>query len=117
MTTKQEALYYLKENYPLVRIVDFDTLSKLFYDARAHMLFVVGNEDLPVMVDYLRTQDKEFLNLKYPQSCGIAGIVNRIDDLQNKGVLLPGPVEQLISIEPNDVNKRIEYNMENILMR
>lgn len=37
--------------------------------------------------------------------------------MQNKGVLLPGPADQLISTEPQDVKKRIEYNMENILMR
>lgn len=117
MTTKQEALNYLKENYPLVKVVDFDTFSKLFYDARAHMLFVVGDEDLPIIADYLRTHDKAFLNKEYPHFSGIDGIIERIDDLQNKGVLLPGPVEQLISTEPNDVNKLIEYNMENILMR
>lgn len=117
MTTKQEALNYLKENYPLVKVVDFDTFSKLFYDARAHMLFVVGDEDLPIIADYLHTHDKAFLNKEYPHFSGIDDIIERIDDLQNKGVLLPGPVEQLISTEPNDVNKRIEYNMENILMR
>lgn len=108
---------FFAENYPLVKIVDFDASSKLFYDARANMVFVVNNEDLPVVEEYLRNHDKEKLHVSYPEISGIDEIVRRIDDLQNKGILLPGPVEKLISTEPADVYARIEYNLENILMR
>lgn len=110
-------LAFFAENYPLVKIVDFDASSKLFYDARANMVFVVNNEDIPVVVEYLQKHEKEEVIRSYPEIRGIEGIVTRIDDLQNKGVLLPGPVEQLISTDEQDVKERIAYNMENILMR
>ena len=110
-------LAFFAENYPLVKIVDFDASSKLFYDARANMVFVVNNEDIPVVVEYLQKHEKEEAIRSYPEIRGIEGIVTRIDDLQNKGVLLPGPVEQLISTDEQDVKERIAYNMENILMR
>lgn len=110
-------LTFFAENYPLVKIVDFDASSKLFYDARANMVFVVNNEDIPVVVEYLRKHDKEDVRHSFPEIKGIDDIVTRIDDLQNKGVLLPGPVEQLISTDEQDVKERIKYNMENIFMR
>ena len=110
-------LAFFAENYPLVKIVDFDASSKLFYDARANMVFVVNNEDIPVVVEYLQKHEKEEVIRSYPEIREIEGIVTRIDDLQNKGVLLPGPVEQLISTDEQDVKERIAYNMENILMR
>lgn len=110
-------LAFFAENYPLVKIVDFDASSKLFYDARANMVFVVNNEDIPVVVEYLQKHEKEEVIHSFPKIRGIDEIVTRIDDLQKKGVLLPGPVEQLISTDEQDVKERIKYNMENIFMR
>lgn len=114
---KTQAFLFFEENFPLVKIVDFDEKSKLFYDARPNMVFVVNNEDIPIVAEYLRNHDKEGLHRSFPETNGIDDIVKRIDDLQNKGVLLPGPVEQLISTDPESVKKHIEYNMENIFMR
>lgn len=117
MTTKQEALIYFEENYPLIKMVDFDALSMMVYDARANMVFIIDNGDLPIVAEYLRSHDKTEVHQLFPNVQGADGIIKRIDDLQNKGVLLPGPVDQLISTEPNDVKMRIEYNIKNILMR
>lgn len=114
---QKNILAFFAENYPLVKIVDFDASSKLFYDARANMVFVVNNEDIPVVAEYLRKHEKEEVIRSYPEIRGFDEIVTRIDDLQNKGVLLPGPVEQLISTDEQDVKERIAYNMENIFMR
>lgn len=110
-------LAFFTENYPLVKIVDFDTTSKLIYDARANMVFVVNNEDIPVVMEYLRKHNEDEVKRTFPEINGIEGIVTRINDLQNKGVLLPGPVEQLISTDEQDVKERIKYNLENIFMR
>lgn len=117
MITNKDSLVFFEENYPLIKIVEFDSISKMFYDARANMVFIVNNEDLPIVATYLNNHNKEELRCLYPNIEGIEGIIERIDDLQRKGVLLPGPVEQLISTNLDDVKKRIEYNMENILMR
>lgn len=114
---QKNILAFFAENYPLVKIVDFDASSKLFYDARANMVFVVNNEDIPVVVEYLQKHEKEEVIRSYPEIRGIDEIATRIDDLQTKGVLLPGPVEQLISTDEQDVKERIKYNMENIFMR
>lgn len=114
---QKNILAFFDENYPLVKIVDFDASSKLFYDARANMVFMVNNEDIPVVAEYLRKHEKEEVIRSYPEIRGFDEIVTRIDDLQNKGVLLPGPVEQLISTDEQDVKERIAYNMENIFMR
>ena len=100
---QKNILAFFDENYPLVKIVDFDASRKLFYDARANMVFMVNNEDIPVVAEYLRKHEKEEVIRSYPEIRGFDEIVTRIDDLQNKGVLLPGPVEQLISTDEQDV--------------
>lgn len=117
MTPEQETTTFLQEKYPLVKVIDFDNTSKLFYDARANMLFVVNNDDMPVIIDYLGNNSKVHLANSFPNFKGIDEIVKRIDELHKKGVLLPGPKEKLVSTEPRDVEARIKYNMENILMR
>lgn len=113
----EEALAYFKENYPLLKIVEFDQSSQLFYDARANMVFIVSNDDLPIVEEYLKTHDKKATEHSFPEAKRIEEIILRIDDLQNKGVLLPGPVDRLISTEPEEVKSLIKYYMENILMR
>jgi uncharacterized protein len=114
---KKNTLAFFEENYPLIKIVDFDTTSKLFYDARANMVFVVNNEDIPVIVEYLRKHDEEEVKRFFPEIREVDEIITRIDGLINKGVLLPGPVAKLISTESQDVKARMEYNLENIFMR
>lgn len=117
MKKEDNILAFFNENYPLIKIIDFDDASKLIYDARANMVFVVNNNDIPVLISYLQNHDGQEIKRSYPQIDGIDDIIQRIDDLQNKGVLLPGPVEQLISTEPQDIKERVKYNMENIFMR
>lgn len=117
MMTEQDALSFFKEIFPLVKIIEYDNKSRLFYDARANMVFVVDNEDVPVVAEYLQHNDKDTLHCRYRDVKDIDGIIERIDSLQNKGVLLQGPAERLISTEPKDVQARIDYYMENILMR
>ena len=113
----EEALAYFKENYPLLKIVEFDESSLLFYDARANMVFIVSNDDLPIVEEYLKTHDKKAAELSFPETKGIDEVIKRIDDLQKKGVLLPGPTDRLISTEPKDVEDHVKYNLENIFMR
>ncbi len=115
--TKQDALSFFKENYPLVKIIEYDNKRRLFYDARANMVFVVDNEDIPAVAEYLQHHDKDALYRQYREVADIDGIIERIDSLQNKGVLLQGPAEQLISTETKDVQGRIDYYLKNILMR
>lgn len=117
MKSNRDYTTYLKENYPLIKVVEFDLASMLFYDARANMVFVVNNDDVPIVVEYLQNHDKEKTKKLFPNIEGIGELIKRIDELQNKGVLLSGPADQLISTKPQDVKKRIEYNLENIFMR
>ena len=67
------------------------------------------------MNSYLNNHNREEIKRSFDQIDDIDNIIQRIDDLQNKGVLLPGPVEQLISTEPQDIKELVKYNMENIL--
>ena len=113
----EELQSYFTENYPLLKIIEFDDTSKLFYDARANMVFIVSNEDMPIVVEYLRTQDKEATRRIFHETKEVDEIITRIVNLQNKGVLLPGPVDRLISTDRKDVEDRIKYNLENIFMR
>lgn len=117
MMTENNALSFLKENYPLTKIIEFDAKSKLFYDARANMVFVVNNDDIPIVAEYLQHHDRDALHRQFQNAIDIDGIIERIDSLQSKGVLLPGLADRLISTEAQDVQARIDYYMENILMR
>lgn len=117
MMTEKDALSFFKGSFPLVKIIGYDKHSKLFYDARANMVFVVDNKDVPVVAEYLQHHDKNALQFLCHDVADIDGIIERIDSLQNKGVLLQGPADQLISTDPTDVQARIDYYMENILMR
>ncbi len=110
-------LNFFHSEYPLVKFVDFDNQSKLFYDARANMVFIVNNNDIPVIVSYLKTGSKEKTKSDFKESQGVDVVLDTVDKLQQKGVLLPGPAEQLVSTKIEDVKSRIEYNIENIFMR
>lgn len=110
-------LNFFHSEYPLVKFVDFDDQSKLFYDARANMVFIVNNNDIPVIVSYLKTGSKEKTKSDFKELQGVDVVLDTVDKLQQKGVLLPGPAEQLVSTKIEDVKSRIEYNIENIFMR
>lgn len=117
MMTIQNALKFLSENYPLVKIVDFDEKSKLFYDSRSNLVFLVDNEDLPIVSEYLSSHDKDAIHQMFENVKNVDEVIERIDTLQSKGVLLPGPLDKLISVESHDVQHRLDYDLENILMR
>lgn len=115
--TQTDVITYFNEEFPLIKIFDFDNVSKLFYDARANMMFIVDNSDLTIMIEYIKNKDKNLLTQSFPNINNIDKITNTIDTLQDKGVLIPGPAKQLISTTPQDVEARINYNMKNIFMR
>lgn len=117
MENDQQLSSYFKSEFPLIKIIDFDNQSKLFYDARANILFIVNNDDIPIIATYLKTNNKEKTLSLFSDHLEVSKILNRIDELQNKGILLPGPVDQLISTLYEDAKTRVEYNIENILMR
>ena len=112
-----EILSFWEDNYPLVKMVDFDADSKLCYDARANMVFVINNDDLPLVVNYLKTSDKKSVKTLFPKIKDIDIVIDRVDELREKGVLLHGPVDRLINTELEEVKSHIKYNMDNILMR
>ena len=90
-------LNFFHSEYPLVKFVDFDDQSKLCYDARANMVFIVNNNDIPVIVSYLKTGSKEKTKSGFKELQGVDVVLDTVDKLQQKGVLLPGPAEQLVS--------------------
>lgn len=117
MKIEQQLMSYFESEFPLVKIIDFDDQSKLFYDARANMFFIVNDDDIPVIATYLKTGSKEKTLSSFPNLLMVDNIIERVNGLQSKGVLLPGPAEQLISTLSEDAKARVEYNIENILMR
>lgn len=117
MENSTDIMGFFKSEYPLVKIIEFDEHSKLFYDARANMLFTVNNEDLPVLVSFLSSKDKEKTITEYQDYPGVEDVISRVGVLQSKGVLLSGPADQLISTIDEDAAARVRYNIENILMR
>ena len=108
---------YFESEFPLVKIIDFGNQSKLFYDARANIFFIVNDDDIPIIVTYLRTGSREKTLSSFSNRLMVDDIVERVEGLQRKGVLLPGPAEQLISTLDEDAKARVEYNIENVLMR
>ena len=117
MDNSTDIMGFFEEKYPLVKIIEFDENSKLFYDARANMLFTVNNEDLPLMVSYLNSMDKKKAIAEHKEYPGAEDVISKVFMLQSKGVLLPGPANQLISTIDKDAAARVRYNLENILMR
>ncbi len=91
--------------HPLVKIFDYDLEQSLVYDARHNMMFLLNNNDVPAMNDYI-------LNGKIPTS-----LEKEIETLNGKGLLLPGPLEQMDDSSEKAVLEKIEYFHHNILMR
>lgn len=91
--------------HPLVKIFDYDSKQSLVYDARHNMMFLIDNEDVPAMKEYIE-------NGTIPTS-----LEKDIDILKTDGVLLSGPLDYTDDASEESVMKKIEYFQNNILMR
>lgn len=115
--THNESLSYLKEHFPLIRLFDYDEQNYLVYDARPNMMFLLSKTDLPILATYIKTDDKNKVMELFLNNEGTDTILSFTDTLRQKGVLIEGPLEKVISDEEEDVRDRIDYNLHNIFMR
>lgn len=96
------------EQYPLLKIFEYDDKNILIYDARSHFMFLLDTKDLDSFYAFLDHRENDIED---------SDVLNRLHSLQTKGVLLEGAVESLSSAKKEDVQKQLEYYWKNILMR
>lgn len=103
----------IRNRYPHVNIFDFDNDELLIYDAKPNFAFLLGNKHLDLLFNYLINNiDKS--NVKDDESIHILSLIEK---LKERGVFSPGPLDELCADDDASINKKVEYFLENILMR
>ena len=114
---QNESVSYLMEHYPLVKVFEYDEQNYLVFDARPNMMFILSKTDLAILVAYLETDDRQKVKKLFHKDNDMDPVLDMIDTLKQKGVLLKGPLDYVISDDEKEVRDRIEYNLQNIFMR
>lgn len=99
MTSRMQGM----SKYPLAINVDFGPGRQLVYDSRVNLLFSMSNEQLA----QLEAGGKDLHNQVLPM----------LEHLNSSGVLLPGGRDSLFDASPEHIDRIIDHNATNVLMR
>lgn len=95
----------MKNQYPLIKIFDYDTEQVMIYDARRNMQFLFPKQDLPKLQEFMMNGKAD------GEMIGTLGL------FQDRGLLLPGPMDRIDDPSEENIRSRISYFSQNIFMR
>lgn len=94
------------QNFPLVKIFNFDLEHILIYDARMNLVFLYPKNEMSHLKRYFSSQGTKDTSVS-----------ENIKTLKSKAVLLPGPMEYLDKTDESSIKEKLTYFKKNILMR
>lgn len=95
----------MKNKYPLIKFFDYDTEQVMIYDARRNMQFLFPKQDLPKLQEFMMNGKAD------GEMIGTLGL------FQDRGLLLPGPMDRIEDPSEENIRSRISYFSQNIFMR
>ena len=119
LVVKNSAVSFFEERYPLIRLFRFGD-DILLYDAKPHFAFRLSENELDVLVDYLRPVTGDALADKYPsrlEGGSRAALLSKFADLARAGVFLPGSAESISPTDRREIEELVRYYDQNILLR
>lgn len=110
---------FFEREYPLVRLFEFGD-DHVIYDAKPHFAFILSDEELALLLDLLggRTEE-EITEIHSPDMDpeNIKTLLMKFTELQEKGVFIKGPVDEISPVDRDRIRKLLKYYDDNILLR
>lgn len=116
---KKNAVAFFAKEYPLIKLFPFGN-ELLVYDAKPHFGFILSNEEMEVLVDFLSGKPKEEILEIHAVSFDektITLLLAKFEELKASGVFLRGPVKEISPVDRNVIQNQLMYYDENILLR
>ena len=117
--TKPDVEAFFAAEYPLVRLFHFGN-DWLFYDAKPHFVFVLSDQELNLLICFLRGQSTQAILKAWKGQMTFSAIrrcLNKFGELQKAGVFKKGPAEEISPVDPKAILQQLEYYDSNILLR
>ena len=110
---------FFEREYPLVRLFELGD-DHVIYDAKPHFAFILSDEELALLLDLLggRTEE-EIMGIHSPdlEPETVRSLCLKFTGLQNNGVFIRGPVDEISPVGRDRIGKLLKYYDENILLR
>ena len=116
---KDYVLSFFEREYPLIKLFRYRN-DILLYDAKPHFAFILSNEEMDVLIDFLNEiPKKEIMKIHSAQfSTGrIKKLLLKFTELKNGGVFIKGPVAEISPVDRDAIEEQLKYYDENILLR
>ena len=113
-----ESQDFLRE-YPLIKMFRYGD-DVLFYDAKAHLAFLMSPIEKNVLFDFLNNCPLAVINENYGEQLSepqLQTLLSKFQSLKNAGVLSKGPAAEISPVQRGALMAQLEYYNENILLR
>lgn len=115
----KEIVILFEKEYPLVCLFDYGN-DVLLYDAKPHFACVLSCNELEVLADFLQDIPEDRIIMNYSsnfESGYLKQLLLKYHELRSCGILLKGPINEISSVDRNDLKKQLQYFDENIMLR
>jgi len=115
---KNVETFFAKE-YPLIKLFPYGN-ELLIYDAKPHFAFILANEEMEVLVDFLSGKPKEEILQIHSVSLAektITLLLAKFEELKSSGVFIKGPAAEISPADRETIKNQLMYYDENILLR
>ncbi len=113
-----ESQDFLRE-YPLIKMFSYGD-DVLFYDAKAHLAFLMSPIEKNVLFDFLNNCALEVIDEKYAEQLTrphLQTLLSKLQSLKNAGVFSKGPAAEISTVNSETLTAQLEYYNESILLR
>jgi uncharacterized protein len=116
---KDYVISFFERDYPLIKLFKYGD-EILLYDAKPHFAFIISNEEMDVLIDFLNEKpEKEIMKIHSAQFSTdyIKNLFVKFTELKNGGVFIKGPVAEISPVDRDAIKEQLKYYDENILLR
>ncbi|MGZ3996908.1 MAG: radical SAM protein [Flavisolibacter sp.] len=110
---------FFERDYPLIKLFKYGN-EILLYDAKPHFTFILSNEEMDVLIDFLNEKPEKEIVKKHSaqfRAESIKKLFIKFTELKNGGVFIKGPVAEISPVDRGPIKEQLKYYNENILLR
>jgi uncharacterized protein len=116
---KNSFISFFEKDYPLIKLFNFGE-EILLYDAKPHLLFIISSEEMDVLIDFLSDKPENEVIKIYSEQLGgeyVKQLYTKYAELKDSGVFIKGPVDEISTLNRDEIAEQLKYYDENILLR
>jgi len=112
-------LSFFEKYYPLIKIFEYGD-EFILYDAKPHFMFIISNEELNVLIDFLtdRPEEEIFITHSTQLNCeSVQKLLVKYKGLKDCGTFIKGPADEISPVDRDSIKQQLQYFDENIILR